>query len=150
MRRRTFLGGSVAIVADPLLSPDAGAEQPTKRPVIGFLIPTDRSQSEPSVAAFREGLRETGYVEAQNVAIEYRWAEGRLDQLPALAADLVGRRLDAHLEVPQIVQAMDLALAVDVAKPHRAEPQSVGTLDLRVDLRGTPPTTAGSASAFSR
>ena len=94
MRRRTFLGGSVAIVADPLLSLDAGAEQPTKRPLIGFLIHTDRSQSEPSVAAFREGLRETGYVEAQNVAIEYRWAEGRLDQLPELAADLVTHNVD--------------------------------------------------------
>jgi putative ABC transport system substrate-binding protein len=94
MQRRTFIGGSAAILADPLFSPDAGAEQPTKRPVIGFLIPTDPGQSEPNVAAFREGLRETGYVEAQNVAIEYRWAEGRQDQLPALAADLVTHNVD--------------------------------------------------------
>jgi putative ABC transport system substrate-binding protein len=64
-------------------------------PVIGFLsIVSPGPSYEPPVAARRQGLRDAGYVEGQNVAIEYRWAEGRQDQLPALAADLAGREVD--------------------------------------------------------
>ena len=63
-------------------------------PVIGYLDSDSPGPTAPSVAAFRQGLSETGYVEGQNVAIEYRWAEGHYDRLPALAADLVGRKVD--------------------------------------------------------
>jgi len=63
-------------------------------PVIGYLNGTTPAANAQSLAAFRQGLSETGYVEGQNVAIEYRWAEFRYDQLPALAADLVGRKVD--------------------------------------------------------
>lgn len=63
-------------------------------PVIGYLSGDTRASSEAYVAAFREGLGEIGYVEGQNVAIEYRWAEGNFDRLPALAADLVRRKVD--------------------------------------------------------
>jgi putative tryptophan/tyrosine transport system substrate-binding protein len=63
-------------------------------PVIGFVGSTSPHLFAPFVAAFHRGLSETGYVEAQNLAVEYRWAEGRFDRLPALAADLVGRKVD--------------------------------------------------------
>jgi putative ABC transport system substrate-binding protein len=63
-------------------------------PVIGFLGSTSPGPYAPFVAALHQGLRETGYVEGKNAAIEYRWAEGHYDRLPALAADLVGRNVD--------------------------------------------------------
>jgi putative ABC transport system substrate-binding protein len=63
-------------------------------PVIGFLSLASPGPIAPNLTAFRQGLRDSGYVEGHNVAIEYRWAEGRHDRLPALAADLVGRKVD--------------------------------------------------------
>src|ERR1044071_8390807 len=63
-------------------------------PVIGFLGSALSGPYAPYVAAFRQGLSETGYVEGKNLAIEYRWAEGRYERLPALAADLVNRKVD--------------------------------------------------------
>jgi putative ABC transport system substrate-binding protein len=63
-------------------------------PIVGYLGGASPGPFAPFVIAFRQGLSEAGYVEGQSVAIEYRWAEGRYDRLPALAADLVGRRVD--------------------------------------------------------
>jgi putative tryptophan/tyrosine transport system substrate-binding protein len=90
MRRRELvllLGG--AMIAAPALR----AQQKTM-PVIGYLNGTSPGGNAALLAAFRQGLGETGYVEGQQATIEYRWAEGRYEQLPALAADLVGRGVD--------------------------------------------------------
>jgi putative ABC transport system substrate-binding protein len=92
MRRREFIAGLGSAPAWPVA---VGAQQPTM-PVVGYLSTQSADVEYKNITVpFLHGLKETGYVEGQNVAIEYRWAENRYDQLPSLVADLIRRRLAA-------------------------------------------------------
>jgi putative ABC transport system substrate-binding protein len=88
MRRREFIGLLGAATALPLA---VRAQQ--SMPVIGWLSSMSADVSKPLLAAFRKALADAGYVEGHNVEIEYRWAHGNYDRLPAMADDLVGRRV---------------------------------------------------------
>src|SRR5262245_31663331 len=89
MKRREFVG----LIGVTAVWPLAGRAQKSPVPVIGYLGFGSPEGYATRVAAFREGLQEAGYRDGENVAIEYRWAEGKNERLPALAADLARRQV---------------------------------------------------------
>ena len=112
MRRRELL----LLVGGAVTAPRALRAQQKTIPVIGHLSSTSLDATAPMVAAFGRGLGELGYVDGQNVAIEYRWAEGHYDRLPALAAELVDRKVDliAAAGIPPALAAKNATATIPI------------------------------------
>ena len=124
--RREFisaLGGGM--VASPLA---ARAQQPAM-PVVGFLRNTSAADSTQLVTAFRQGLKEAGFVEGQNVAIEYRWADGQYDRLPALAAELVRAQVAVLVAIggePSVLAARAATSLIPIVFTTGGDPVQMG------------------------
>jgi putative ABC transport system substrate-binding protein len=132
VKRRAFvtlLGGAAAW-------PLAARAQQQAMPVIGWMSGRSPEDSDHLLAAFREGLRETGFVEGESVAIEYRWARGRYEQLPAMAVDLVGRRIAVLVGIGGDPSAL-------------AAKRATSTIPIVFGMGGDP-ITAGLVASFNR
>jgi putative ABC transport system substrate-binding protein len=116
MRRREFIAGLGGVAASPAIWPIAARAQQSALPVVGFVYAGSADASADRVRAFRKGLGETGYVEGQNVTVEYHWLEGQYDRLPPVMADLVRRRV-AMIATPFNLPATIAAKAATTTIP---------------------------------
>ena len=123
MDRRAFVAGTMGLLAAPLAA--EGAEGISNRPIIAN---GNQTTSAASVEGFRQGLRELGWVEGQNVAIEYRWADGNLDRLPALAADLIKAPVDVIVAAggPAVRAARQASHTIPIVSAIMGDPVSAG------------------------
>jgi len=132
MKRREFIAGLGAVATSSFVRPLAVRAQQSPMPVVGYLSSRSPGESEAVVSAFRQGLGESGYVVGQNVAIEYRWAEGNYERLAALAAELVGLKVAAILAAggpPSALAAKKATSTIPVVFSAADDPVGVGLVD---------------------
>src|SRR2546423_3993260 len=132
MKRRD----SILLLASALAWPYLASAQRNSYPVIGFLGFATPGAFSPSLESFHEGLREAGYVEDQNITIEYRWAEGDRERLPGLAAELVGRKVDVIFVSGGLLPAM-------------AAKQATSTIPIVFEI-GVDPVERGLVASYAR
>jgi putative ABC transport system substrate-binding protein len=127
VKRRAFISG---LGGAAVLGPLGAWAQPTgKAPVVGFLGGPSRSTYAENIAAIHHGLKEAGYVEGQNLAVEHRWAEGQYDRLPALAIDLVTRRVGVIVTLggpPPALAAKAATSTIPIVFHMGADPVELG------------------------
>src|SRR5688572_9552623 len=113
-------------------SPPVEAEQPGKIPRIGYLAASSDSRSPgPLVEAFRQGLRGLGYIEGQNILVEYRYAEGNLDRIPSLVTELVQLKVDVLFSgnLPAIRAAKQATRTIPIVMVLSVDPVATGIID---------------------